>query len=635
MEYFSPERALLNAKFEGYKLDLISQEDAVARYALEYQPTQATVSGKAPLSFEEVQSRISHNHLSVLPEHGVAIYVDKNLRVILADLNESRPTFRVIFDIPRSIQTTENSSSHQEYPSALLLSPALAVASDGQGLLYLLRLAEPGRPADTIGTYRLPDDAPFRLHNVFNTTTGSAVAVLSSRASEPPQPIAQTSATPKRKIVKFNIWAAQLSTGLRPEIGVLDILWQRTGEDVPFYTSYFPPSDSYVVLGGSIYNEVDESLPKPYEPTPDEIAPIPRLDENLDTKAGAVASPPPYSWTQTSDSVTIAFPLPSSTPKSHMKVTFAATALTLHVDTPIDSSAPIPKYTSKKLWDGISPSTSYWTWDREAEHTFGLLTLHLDKQHEGTKWMQVFAASATSVQGDTQTSPEDVEVPETVDASELWKIRETLEKYTAALRDGKDPSGLGLGSGVPSLAEGEMDEEVDGSVGRSAFVTWVDGKGATPSWSKENATIPIQVLSTPFPGTPPSEISLIAKNNVDGVVFSLTQPNPNSSIPDALTWMHTSTYSALSFVLASKRDTRFTYHTQRGVFAFENGSQNRGGNVYIYRPAPISEKWAKQSILKVADGQGGSLLGIGVVSVKGAPLVVCLTETELVLIQGL
>lgn len=91
MSFFTPNRSLLNPKFEGYKLDLVSQEDAVARYVLDHKATQATVSGKAPLSFEEVQSRITHNHLAVSSDTGRMLYVDAELKLVVVDLDSVSP----------------------------------------------------------------------------------------------------------------------------------------------------------------------------------------------------------------------------------------------------------------------------------------------------------------------------------------------------------------------------------------------------------------------------------------------------------------------------------------------------------------------------------------------------------------
>jgi len=65
----------------------MSAEDAVSHYPLPYQPTQATATGKTPLSFQEMQSRITHNHLAIEPETNKAIYVDQQLRVVLVEFN--------------------------------------------------------------------------------------------------------------------------------------------------------------------------------------------------------------------------------------------------------------------------------------------------------------------------------------------------------------------------------------------------------------------------------------------------------------------------------------------------------------------------------------------------------------------
>jgi hypothetical protein len=88
MESFAIQRALLNQKFESYKLDVFSQE-AVSRYDLPFKPSRATVSGSTPLTFQEMQSRISHNHLSLESETGLAVYVDSANQVVVVDLVSS------------------------------------------------------------------------------------------------------------------------------------------------------------------------------------------------------------------------------------------------------------------------------------------------------------------------------------------------------------------------------------------------------------------------------------------------------------------------------------------------------------------------------------------------------------------
>ncbi|KDR82786.1 hypothetical protein GALMADRAFT_263237 [Galerina marginata CBS 339.88] len=664
MDTFKIERPLLNPKFEGYKLEPIPQETAVSRYKLTRKPTQATSSGKAPLSFQEMRSRITHNHLSVDSESASATYVDEDFNVCLIGVpiagDVSEPSFRVIYEMPTPMDTSSEFTVQHEYPSSAFLSPTTIAATDGNGLLYILPIR--GNASSPVGIFTLRTggavDAPFRLHYIHRASPTKAVLLLSSRfyPSDGKKP-SRNAPGNNHTLIEFDIWAVKIELlSLRPgsEPREFEVLWHRRGQDVPIYAHFIEQVNSFLILGGSSYSDPNMSIPptNAYEPTVDEFAPIPRANEDMDSSTATVGAndpgiptkPPPYSWTQTSDSVTVAVPLPSNTPKIKIKVLFTTQTLTLHVDSyPLESGGnsplPIPHYSAKGLWDSVNTSSCFWTWDREAESSYGLLTLHMEKKNEGTRWMQVFAASASSLISDE----ENVEVPETLDPSELWHICESLEKYTGALRIGEDTSGLGLGRGVPSLAEGEIDEEADAAVGRETRLTWIEAEGQVPAWvqdeGKRDEEI-LTILSTPMPGSVLgiNDIRLISKQGLDGAVFSLV---PANSHPN-LGWKHTSTYCALAFVLASKQDTRFTYHLpDRGVLAFEGGSmRDRGANVYIYRPpAKAKDMWAKQSVLQVDDGSGGALLGIGCIKLKdgkeGEVLLVCLTEGELVLIRGI
>jgi len=85
---FRPNPALLNPKFEGYKFDLVDQDELVSRYPLQYPTTQSTASNNILLSFAEVQSRITHNHLATSAEAGRAVYVDSDSRLISLTINQ-------------------------------------------------------------------------------------------------------------------------------------------------------------------------------------------------------------------------------------------------------------------------------------------------------------------------------------------------------------------------------------------------------------------------------------------------------------------------------------------------------------------------------------------------------------------
>ncbi|TFK27737.1 hypothetical protein FA15DRAFT_149399 [Coprinopsis marcescibilis] len=632
-----PKKSLINPAFEGYKLSVISQDDAVLRYALPSRTTQATTSGKIPLSFQEMQSRITHNHLSVNDETNLLFYVDVDYRVVLIQLEAEEPSFRCVLEMPAPIQSDSATLFHREYPSAMSVGPTLGLASDGCGLLYVFPVQDHGA-AEAIGTFYLPGDAhhtPFKMHYCYRPSPTSVVVVLSSK-SQNEEDDNGGSIQPKSG---FDIWAVQINLlSLRPGNSPrpFEILWRRHGNDVPIFGSHISQLNSHILIGESTYRTQNSSIQTPYEPSPSEIAPIPRPNENLDSSQAQdqPPKPPPYSWTQTSDSVTVAIPLPSATSKNNIRVMFTTKTVTVHVDFNAPTAIPVPRYSAKQLWDGISPSSSLWTWDKTAEHTYGLLTLHLEKQHEGTRWSQVFASPGNKGSNPTSSSSSaddvEVDVPETLDPSELWKIREALEKYTVSLRDGSDTSGLGLGSGVPSLASGEIDDEVDMSVGRKVYLTWVAADGLDPTWVKPTEQIPFQLLATLLPGLPTTELPLVIKHNLDGLVFTI-----DLSQPEEPSWVHSSTYSAIAFVLASKRDARFTHIVpSKALLSFESGGRGRGGNLYVYRPAPTKSQWAKQSVLRVDGGEGETLLGVaGVTNAVGEFIVVCLTEGSLVLIR--
>lgn len=86
-QVFPVDRSLLNPKFDGYKLKVAANPSAQLSYGLPAPgATQSTISSratKAPLSFEEVQSRIKHNHLAVSHIPGEFAYVDAGQNLVI------------------------------------------------------------------------------------------------------------------------------------------------------------------------------------------------------------------------------------------------------------------------------------------------------------------------------------------------------------------------------------------------------------------------------------------------------------------------------------------------------------------------------------------------------------------------
>ena len=93
---FQPNRQLLNPHFDGYKFQPLEDEAVATHYPLTHRISQTNVSGRAALSFQEVRSRVLHNHLALCAASGQsntarptrAAYVDEELRVIGIDVDE-------------------------------------------------------------------------------------------------------------------------------------------------------------------------------------------------------------------------------------------------------------------------------------------------------------------------------------------------------------------------------------------------------------------------------------------------------------------------------------------------------------------------------------------------------------------
>ena len=375
---------------------------------------------------------------------------------------------------------------------------------------------------------------------------------------------------------------------------------------------------------------------------------------------------PHFSWAQTSDTITIAFALPSWITKSHIRTHFSLSALSLSFTqealtlfdapsssakiTEIDNDAVAAsgaeeegdlthaarmiasgRYVSRSTWAEIDPTGSLWTLERS--RVLSLLTLHLEKKHEGTRWMQIFAdrtgprsrsrnrnygeaesttqvsfaqartsfqaaamgesndrdqAADSDVEDDVVEDNED-DVPETMDPSELISMLEGMQKYTvdeesggAGNGYGHDRTGLATSAGhggnggaslsldQPSLLKDSLEEE-DANVGRDFVVSSISSEGLSARSSEEGGKTTI--LATTLPGDNNENQTLVIKHDLDGAIFS----------PSSGSWNHASTMPALSFVLASKRDAqRVHVHQRRSstedyvVLAFESAPQVTG-----------------------------------------------------------
>lgn len=532
-----------------------------------------------------------------------------------------------------------------EYPVARHLKDTLWTCSDGFGTLYLVDAHKKAIQA----TYELLEPVsnillPFAL-NAATASGATAYAILSGSAKNTG---VLSSSTPFRvDVVRFSLEAASAET--QPLARVSELI----GPDLPIYAAF---KDGKAILGSSAKfkstnSHVSEGtqevadVTQAYEPRPDEVVGIPRKGEL--SQAVSSDAPPPYSWNQTSDSLTVVFPLPTTINVKDIKVVFRPKAISLMIAGAGERhhAIPLPQLDTVKLWGEIDAGVSTWTWEKTGgdKGKFGILALHLEKRHEDTRWVHLFQQD-----DNPHLKKEYFEVDETLDRSEMLKITEAMEKFTADLAS----TGTGGTSNFDqrsSLLGEELDMEVDTpdmSNGKGLVFTWINGIAEPePSVASDSDDEVVEYISTALPTPEALAPSIIIKHDVDGLLF-----DPPAQSADR--WLHKTTYPALGFVLASKRDVVHVYHfSTKLAIGLETGTpigaqrvQSSGTygsipaskmNAYLYFPPPPGSKSrnAQQKVVRLGEASAGAVLGAVAFEKSGSLDVVVLCERELILLK--
>jgi hypothetical protein len=439
----------------------------------------------------------------------------------------------------------------------------------------------------------------------------------------------------------------------------LEVTWRFIGGDAPFWCTW--NGEGWIVLAGEEYRDAQPQVEETEEERVKREAkekaerlglgaslPEPPAASNEDKMDVDVTEPVepaeekiwPFSWTQTSDSVSVTIPLPSGTTRKDIIVDLTSSAFSLSLASS-SSQPPLSTFLrtpTRQFWTTVDPDASTYSFDT-AKYT---LELELAKADENTRWPSVFAPP----EDDDEEEAEDEDVPETLSQSMLDAVRSTFSN----IKQRSDAEPEGNHPAIPALLREEMDYDLEdgedfgegqggiysesgpgGKVGREVSVGYiVDGK---PSWSKNQSS----VVSLPLHG-----VDVMVKSAVDGLLFD---PPTSTANPAKEGWKHVATSPALSFVLSSKKDTRIVRHVTRTddsgarkgatVLAFDaGGSGPASGNVYVYYP-PTTSAVAKQGVMRVSGGDRGAMLGVGEVTVGNRAVPVVLCEKELVVIHGL
>jgi hypothetical protein len=604
---FKSDRALVNSKFDGYKLQVFPDDTNLHRFALPNVLSLPKVSTNSKMSYRELQARVKFNHLFPSHKKGLTFYVDSSYAVIAIeyDLSSNRARYHSIAqlqaplsDIPAYAEPDSSMSLLPQYPSLISVSPDLLIASNGMGVIYLIRLGDDGAGNITgkiVSFASFPGDGTEGLSPVpcvlqAARLKGTEINVITwSVASQQNDLPSHVSADAPTSKTLFNVTYLKYPTDVPSEANQLtqvSVQHIQRGRDIPFYCEFDSEADGYVVGASHAYDLVytNEDVAMAEDPEPEST-----VDSSNPSS--------PYRWVQSSDDLTIIFQLPPNTPKTAISCSFDVRHLSLMV---INGEEPVVSMPFRKLWDIIDCESSTWT----LESSSGLLTIELAKKNENVRWLHVFE--------------QDDNVREDLSPDQLEEIRDRLEKFTGDAES--KPMGVpGWSQPLQHPIATEMDDDIDHD-GQNISLSWIDG-----SSGKVTAEVSAggqEWISTSFVQPSVDQFSTVClKMDVDGLVYSIERASPISV-------SHIASFNALAFVQASKRDKRFIYHDPRNTFSIIlEGSRN----AYIYYRHEDGKRTTDvQTLVDLTQGHDIDVIGAQLIDDR---VVIVLLESSVVILD--
>ncbi len=277
-EMFSTKRELVNAKFEGYKLDPLEQQNHVLAFDIDRRVSQAAVAlaasssssrARTHLHFEEVRSRIRHNHLYPgLARQALYFDEDSGVNIVRLDgqarllfryfqrliLCSDTPVVRRVCELPVAMDTDQaTASAFKEYPSAVPLTADLWFVSDGTGRAYILY--EAATQNHLIASYEF-ESYPFMIwasdlpQSLTSTEAHFLISTTHRSKSKPPS----TSKVPITHKHTYQIHAVKVpipntdSHVVLESVQTLRPLWSLHGYDLPLRVEYSHQHSLFLVL---------------------------------------------------------------------------------------------------------------------------------------------------------------------------------------------------------------------------------------------------------------------------------------------------------------------------------------------------------------------------------------------------
>uniref|UniRef100_A0A8C1B8C7 NudC domain-containing protein 1 n=1 Tax=Cyprinus carpio carpio TaxID=630221 RepID=A0A8C1B8C7_CYPCA len=518
-------RELLDTSFESYRLSL----DSIPTYNVELDAAVAEVKLKdSQYTLDHVRAFGMYNYLHIDPWYEDSVYfVDSKGRVLNLTV-----TLDTALGKPREMFHFESDpiscEGEQLCASLSLTSATWAALSDGTGKLTLLRTSKRGESShikwEPMFSERLGE--PFIIvHSLAHVRSHvHTIEVLLLRVQKDP---ADTKGSGFSISLEW-ITCRKKEKNTERKYGVRKRRMMK-GKSVPHYAAVEPQGKGIVVASEKpfAFTEVD-GLP---------------LEEPLVEDMEVENPGPIYFWQQTEEDVTLNVRLPEATTKDDIR--FKLTVDCLRVG--VGDHAPL---LDGQLFAPVDPEASTWTIKDDKS-----LEVSLQKRSKGPLWSEVILGDR---RGEYLMSYEQ--------KSQLQQRLSYLTSEDLNPNPEKDK---------PPCNAQEM-EDCDMFPEDSSTLMCFDGATLKPSHV-------VSLGSNQFLFSvhiDPSEMpAFCLRHDVDALLW---QPRPNQ---DNDVWEHISTFNALGYVQASKRDKKFATCAPNFSYAALCECLRR---VFIYRqPSPV------------------------------------------------
>ncbi|KAJ3295476.1 NudC domain-containing protein 1 [Borealophlyctis nickersoniae] len=544
-----PDRNLLNAKFESYKLKLHHSLSSFKRHAIPVRVAASNVPHST--QYRKLEARSRFNHLFAAPRFpGCALYIDENYMIAFVTMNEESPKlgFRTVHQLPKPAA----SSDQLEFPS-LYCTERYIVASNGAGTVELLDYQDPSTGGATVlVSTTIPDVTGLVIVSARFIPKIRRVLFLAyqTREREIEDPYGKKKPRVEFLLSLFSVPIDAEAAGSDP--ASVETLCTVIGYAVPFYASIEPYGEGFVVACSHPYEEI----PPPREQSePQVVGRKASLPEIIPEK------PIEYKWMQTPEDITIAVRLPHPTLKKDIHCKFRKDSLLVEVRPPTEMTV-----FDHILFADIIPEECTWTLEDNR-----VLTLYLQKTSTQGRWMQLWDVDEKS-DG----------VDETMDPSEMANIMERMEKYTSESEE------YGWGGPMQNVGT-ERSEDVDFEGESVTFVRFSTLGTVTHVCNGGGHKWLGMVLPRDAKADEKNMGAVLLWSDVDGLVYD---------IEPGLRVTHTSTFDRFGYIQASKKAQRFLGATPDREFAFAVESLR---NVFIYRRTKKGQTVADQILVDMED----------------------------------